>query len=59
MNLIQQEAIQELAARYNTDVDLGTFITYPADSFMMSLWAEGWIGTAIYVGVDPEGRIHS
>jgi hypothetical protein len=59
MNDKQREALKRLCERYKVPFEEENFHTYPADSWMMPLWAEGWIGDKVYVGCSPEGDIHS
>lgn len=60
----QQEAtLRRLCASYCVPFDPAHYRVYPADSWMMPGWAEGWIGgpnwARIYVGVSPTGEANS
>lgn len=74
MNDAQELALRRLCDRYNVKFDPTHYITYPEDAFLTPNYVEGWVGgpeyaktnetpahwrTTIYVGVDPEGRVHS
>jgi hypothetical protein len=63
----QVGSLQNLCERYGVEYRADDYFIYPADSFMMPGWAEGWVGgheiqwehPTIYVGCSPEGKCHS
>lgn len=64
----QELALRRICDRYGCDFRSSDYLVYPADSIMMSGWAEGWVGgydgvrkspATIYVGVSPEGDVNS
>ena len=65
LNQEQTEALQGICERYNVTFNPDDYRVNPPDSTMMPGWAEGWVGgydesrPTIYVGVSPDGRIHS
>lgn len=65
LNEAQTAALERLCQRYGVDFDPADYYVHPAGSFLTPQWAEGWIGgrndekRTIYVGVSPEGQIHS
>ena len=62
MNEAQRNALKNICERYRVTFKEEDYTVYPASSSMMAGWAEGWVGgmlNTIYVGVSPEGQIHS
>lgn len=69
LNMVQQAALWGLCSRYDVEYQETDYLVYPANSVMMPGWAEGWIGgfqhaagtehPTIFVGVSPEGEVHS
>lgn len=40
----QEQALGGICARYEVEYDASHYFIYPADSIIMPLWAEGWVG---------------
>lgn len=74
MNEAQRKALQDICQRYGVEFREEDYLVFPPTSSMMAGWAEGWVGgeaharhraghilpsTTIYVGVSPEGEVHS
>lgn len=63
LNDAQRGALHRVCERYRVEFDPKHYIVFPADSIMTPGWAEGWVGgdhaNTIYVGVSPEGEVHS
>jgi hypothetical protein len=62
MTEAQEAKLRQLCDAYNVEFDAGQYLVFPADSWMMPGWAEGWVGgdpTTIFVGVSPTGESHS
>lgn len=62
MTEAQEATLRRLCLGYRVEFLPEHYRVYPADSWMMPGWAEGWIGGSpgtIYVGVSPEGEAHS
>jgi len=66
-NEAQERALRAACERYRVEYRAEHYFVYPDDSSMCPGWAEGWLGgteiqatdSTIYVGVSPEGDIHS
>lgn len=55
MTGLQRKALQDLCSRYGVDFESCRF----ASGFdLPEGWLHGWVGP-IYVGVSPEGEVHS
>ncbi|MBW4818730.1 hypothetical protein F6X56_14960 [Rhodococcus erythropolis] len=65
INTAQEEALRNLCHRYGVEYRADDYYVYPPDAGMTPSWAEGWVGgyddgqQRLYVGVSPEGEIHS
>lgn len=58
----QEQALRGICERYGVDFNASDYLVHRESSWMMPGWAEGWVGgteSTIYVGVSPEGEIHS
>lgn len=61
-NELQEDKLRQLCEAYRVEYSPDHYFVHAADSSMMPLWAEGWIGGeqgTLYVGVSPEGQAHS
>lgn len=62
MTEAQTNALRRLCESFRVEFDPNDYRLYPADSWMMPGWVEGWVGGSpgtLYVGVSPEGESHS
>lgn len=67
LNESQELALQGICERYGVSYDPDDYLVWPSDGSYMPGWAEGWVGghqiqaehSTLYIGVSPEGQIHS
>ena len=73
LTIAQRNSLKDISTRYGVEFRESDYFIYALDATMMAGWAEGWVGgndhapnhlggsakPTIYVGVSPEGQIHS
>lgn len=62
MTPAQEQALRSICERYKREYDPSHYWVRPADYYDLPRWATGWVGgdeSTIYIGVSPEGEVHS
>lgn len=59
LTVAQRDRLQTLCDRFHVRFNPDHFRVYADDASMMKGYAEGWIGNAICIGVEPNGDSHS
>lgn len=59
LTVAQRDKLRDLCERFGVQFDPTAFVVYADDKPIMAGYAEGWIGNALLVGVEPNGDSHS